>query len=48
MKENKRYFYRWIEVSDFTNNPKQHGEYSNKEDRKLGKAIKVKIIIGNN
>lgn len=36
-------WYRWVEVSDYSGQPRQHGEYSNKEDRIMGKAIRVKM-----
>jgi len=36
-------FYRWLEVTDYGLEPRQHGEYSNKENRILGKAKLFKI-----
>lgn len=45
MKTKPKVFYRFIEVNDFTLNPKSHGEYSNKKERILGKAVKAKIIL---
>ena len=36
-------WYRWIEVSDYTLEPRQHGEYSNHQGRIYGKSIRVKI-----
>jgi len=44
-KKKEKVFYRWIEVSDFTLNPKAHGEYSSKENRIYGKAVKAKILL---
>lgn len=38
-------FYRYIEVTDFAEEPRQHGEYSNKPEHIWGKSKKVKITI---
>ena len=44
-KPKTKVFYRFIEINDFTLNPKLHGEYSNRADRIWGKFARAKIEI---